>query len=149
VVRAGITAILQAVILLLVALALGVRVHGGVVGWVVILAASLLLAMVFAGFSNGVALLLRREASMIATANFVGLPLMFLSTILVAFTIMPGWIQAITRFNPVNWGVVAARNAVYDTAWGQSLAHLGFLLAAAAATALFATWCFRAYQRSI
>jgi hypothetical protein len=27
--------------------------------------------------------------------------------------------------------------------------HLGLLLAAAAATALFATWCFRSYQRSI
>lgn len=149
VVRAGITAILQALILLLVALALGVRVHGGVQGWAVIFAASFLLAMVFAGFSNGIALLLRREASMIATANFVGMPLMFLSTILVAFALMPGWIQAVTRVNPVNWGVVAARNAVYGVGWSQSAAHLGFLLAAAAATSLFATWCFRAYQRSI
>ncbi|HUJ56338.1 MAG TPA: ABC transporter permease [Gaiellaceae bacterium] len=149
VVRAGITAILQALILLLIALALGVRVHGGFAGWIVVLAASFLLAMVFAGFSNGIALLLRREASMIATANFVGMPLMFLSTILVAFAVMPGWIQAVTRVNPVNWGVVAARNAVYGVSWGQSLAHLGFLLAATAVTALFATWCFRAYQRSI
>ena len=39
--------------------------------------------MVFAGFSNGIALFFRREASMIAAANFVGLPLMFLSSILV------------------------------------------------------------------
>ena len=81
-------------------------------GWLVVLAASFLLAMVFAGFSNGVALLLRREASMIATANFVGLPLMFLSSILVTTALMPGWIKTIARFNPVNWGVHAARNAV-------------------------------------
>ena len=150
VVRAGITAILQALILLLVGLALGVRVHGGAIGWLVVLGASFLLAMVFAGFSNGIALLLRREASMIATANFVGLPLMFLSSILVTTALMPGWIKAIARFNPVNWGVTAARNAVVvGGAWGSALAHLGFLLAATAATALFATWCFRAYQRSI
>ena len=150
VVRAGITAILQALILLLVGLALGVRVHGGFVGWLIVLAASFLLAMVFAGFSNGIALLLRREASMIATANFVGLPLMFLSSILVTTALMPGWIRAIARFNPVNWGVDAARRAVvYGSGYGSAGAHLGFLLAAVVATALFATWCFRAYQRSI
>ena len=150
VVRAGITAILQALILLLVGLALGVRVHGGVAGWLVVLAAAFLLAMVFAGFSNGIALLLRREASMIATANFVGLPLMFLSTILVGAALMPGWIRAIARFNPVNWGSNAARNAVVTGgAWGTSLGFLALLLAATAATSLFATWCFRSYQRSI
>jgi len=150
VVRAGITGILQAIVLLLVGLTLGVRVHGGFAGWLVVLAASFLLAMVFAGFSNGIALLLRREASMIATANFVGLPLMFLSSILVTTALMPGWIKAISRFNPVNWGVHAARNAVVAGGqWGSSGAYLAFLLAATAATSLFATWCFRSYQRSI
>lgn len=150
VIRAGITAILQALILLVIGLALGVRVHGGVAGWLVVLAASFLLAMVFAGFSNGVALLVRKEASMIATANFVGMPLMFLSSILVTTALMPGWIRAIARFNPVDWGVNASRNAVLVGAgWGAAMAHLGFLLAATAATALFATWCFRAYQRSL
>jgi ABC-2 type transport system permease protein len=63
---------------------------------------------------------------------------------------MPGWIKAIARFNPVNWGVHAARNAVVAGGlWGQSGLHLLYLVAAAAATSLFATWCFRAYQRSI
>ena len=90
VVRAGITAMMQALILLLVGLALGVRVHGGALGWLVVFAASALLASVFAGFSHGIALLLRREASMIATANMVGLPLMFLSSILVGAALMPG-----------------------------------------------------------
>ena len=31
---------------------------------------------------------------MIAAANFVGLPLMFLSSILLATALMPGWITA-------------------------------------------------------
>ena len=150
VVRAGITAMLQALILLLVGLALGVRVHGGALGWLIVFVASALLAMVFAGFSNGIALLLRREASMIATANFVGLPLMFLSSILVSVALMPGWIRAIAKFNPVNWGTNASRNAiVVGGSWGPTGLYLVFLAAAVAATSLFATWCFRAYQRSI
>jgi ABC-2 type transport system permease protein len=150
VVRAAVTAILQALILLLVALALGVRVHGGFGGWLVVFAGAALLSAVFAGFSHGIALLMRREASMIAAANFVGMPLMFLSSILVTVALMPGWIRAIARFNPVNWGTRAMRNAVMVGGdWGPTLIYLALLVGVAAATALFATWCFRAYQRSI
>ena len=150
VVRSGIIAVIQALILLLLGLALGVRIHGGVAGWFVVFAAAALLAMAFAGFSHGIALLVRREASMIAAANFVGLPLMFLSAILIPPTQMPYWIQQVSRFNPVNWGVHAARNAIVSGGdWGSSGLYLLFLLAAVATTSLFATWCFRAYQRSI
>ena len=150
VVRAGITAMLQALILLLVALALGVRVHGGVLGWLVVFAGAALLCGVFAGFSHGIALLMRKEASMIAAANFVGMPLMFLSSILVSVALMPGWISAIARFNPVNWGTRAMRNAILSGGdWGATGVYLALLVAVAAATSLFATWCFRSYQRSI
>jgi ABC-2 type transport system permease protein len=150
VVRAGLIAVFQAVLLLVLGLALGVRVHGGLPGWLVVFAASALLAMAFAGFSHGIALLVRKEASMIAAANFVGLPLMFLSAILIPPRQMPHWIEQLSRFNPVNWGVQAARNAIVAGGhWGATGSYLLFLLAATAATSLFATWCFRAYQRSI
>jgi len=150
VVRAGITAMVQALLLLVVGLALGVRVHGGALGWLAVFVASALLAMTFAGLSHGIALLVRREASMIAAANFIGLPLMFLSAILIPTTVMPGWIHNVARFNPVNWGVEAARNAIVKGSdWGATSLYLVLLLAAATATSLFATWCFRAYQRSL
>jgi ABC-2 type transport system permease protein len=150
VVRAGLIAILQALLLLVLGLALGVRVHGGALGWVVAFAAAALLAMTFAGMSHGIALLVRREASMIAAANFIGLPLMFISAILIPPSQMPHWIEHLSRFNPVNWGVHAARNAIVAGGhWGATGTYLLFLLAATAATSLFATWCFRAYQRSV
>ena len=150
VVRAGITAVIQALLLLVLGLALGVRVHGGVLGWFVVLAGAALLAMAFAGLSHGIALLVRKEASMIAAANFVGLPLMFISAILIPPRQMPHWIAQLSRFNPVNWGVQAARNAiVVGGNWGPTGVYLLLLIAATAVTSLFATWCFRAYQRSI
>jgi ABC-2 type transport system permease protein len=150
VVRAGIIAIVQALILLGIGAALGVRVHGGFPGWLVVLAAAALLSMVFAGFSNGVALLVRKEASMIATANFVSLPLMFLSAILITPSRMPSWMQTVSRYNPVNWGVHAARDAVvFDAQWGRTMIYLALLVAATAVTASFATWTFRVYQRSL
>src|SRR3954447_20357862 len=150
VIRAGITAVIQTLILLVVGVALGVRAHGRAVGWVVVLRASFPLATAFAGFSNGLALLFRRPESMIATANMVGLPLMFLSPILVAPLLMPDWIQSVSRVNPVSWGVHAARNATESGgAWGATSEYLLFLLAATVVTSMFATWCFRAYQQSI
>jgi ABC-2 type transport system permease protein len=150
VVRAGLTAVVQALVILLVGLALGVRVHGGALGWLTVLAASALLAGVFSGFSHGVALLMRKQASMIAVSNMVGMPLMFLSSILVTVALMPGWIRAIAKFNPVNWGTGAARNAVLlGGNWGPTVVYLLLLAGLAGVTSLFATWCFRAYQRSI
>jgi ABC-2 type transport system permease protein len=87
---------------------------------------------------------------MIAAANFIGLPLMFLSAILIPTTVMPGWIHDVARFNPVNWGVEAARNAIgRGDDWGATSVYLLLLLGAVATTSSFATWCFRSYQRSI
>src|SRR5262249_2927036 len=119
-------------------------------GWLVVLAAAALLSMVFAGVSNGIALLVRKEATMIAAANFVGLPLMFLSTILISQRVMPDWMQQLARFNPVDSGVRASRDAiVMGGNWAGVGGHLGLLVAASAGTAAFATWTFRSYQRSL
>jgi ABC-2 type transport system permease protein len=150
VVRSGLIAVIQAVVILLVGLALGVSVHGGAAGVLVLLAAAGLVSMVFSGISHGIALLVRREATMIAASNFVGLPLMFLSSILISQRVMPDWMQALARFNPVDWGVRAARDAVvYGGNWDGVGAHLALLVGAAALTAGFATWTFRVYQRTL
>jgi ABC-2 type transport system permease protein len=150
VVRSGVIASIQALIILLVGLALGVRVHGGALGWLVVLAAAALVCMAFAGISTAIALLVRREATMIAAANFVGLPLMFLSSILITGRQMPDWMQTAARFNPVDWGVRAARDAVVVGGnWGRVGLYLALLAALVAATSGFATWTFRAYQRSL
>jgi ABC-2 type transport system permease protein len=150
VVRSGLTAAIQALILLVVGLALGVRVESGVAGWLVVLVVGALVSMVFSGISNAIALLVRREATMIASANFVGLPLMFLSSILITRTVMPSWMQDVARFNPVDWGVRASRYAVvYGDHWRAIGAYTGLLLGLTAVTSAFATWTFRAYQRSL
>jgi ABC-2 type transport system permease protein len=150
VVRSGLTAAIQALIILIVGLALGVRVSEGVLGWLVVILVGALVAMPFAAISNGIALLVRREATMIATANFVGLPLMFLSSILIQQRVMPGWMSQVSRFNPVNWGVRAARDAVVVGGhWDAVGAYMLLLIALTAVTSLFATWSFRVYQRSL
>jgi ABC-2 type transport system permease protein len=150
IVRSALTAAIQAIIILLVAVPLGVRVHAGAAGWLVVLAAAILVNSAFAGISQAIALLTRREATMIAIANFIGLPLLFLSSTLLARAQMPYWIRVASRFNPVDWGVKSARAVVLPgTDWGSVGLYLLFLLVLSAVTAGFATWTFRVYQRTL
>jgi ABC-2 type transport system permease protein len=150
IVRSALIAAIQALVILVVALALGVRVHTGALGWLVIVVAGVLVNSAFAGVSQAIALLTRREATMIAVANFIGLPLLFLSTTMIARSQMPGWMQSAARFNPVDWGVKAAREVVLPgTSWGTVGVYLALLLALSAVTAAWATSTFRAYQRSL
>jgi ABC-2 type transport system permease protein len=120
------------------------------VGWIVVLVAAALMNAAFAGLSQGIALLVRKEATMIAIANFIGLPLFFLSSTLISIRQIPHWMQEAAKFNPVNWGVIAARQVVLPrTDWSSVGLHLGLLFALSVATAAFATWTFRAYQQTI
>src|SRR5438034_6074294 len=80
IVRSALTAAIQGLIIMIVALALGVRVHSGAAGWLVILIVAVLVNAAFAGFSQGGALLVRREPTGIALADFLSLPLLFLSS---------------------------------------------------------------------
>jgi ABC-2 type transport system permease protein len=150
IVRSALTAAIQAVVILVVSLALGVHIHTGVLGWVVIVAAAILVNSAFAGISQAIALATRKEATMIAVANFIGLPLLFLSTTMIARAQMPHWMQIAARYNPVDWGVKAAREVVLPgTSWGAVGWHLLFLFVLSAVTAALATWTFDAYQRSL
>ena len=149
VVRNAIQSSIQAVIVLLVALALGAH-NGGVVGWITIVLAGAFVAAGFSGMSTGIALLTRKEATMIAVANFIGLPLLFFSSVLIARALIPGWMQDLSLANPVEWAVRAAREPVLPASeWSQVGLFLTGLLLFAIATGVFATWAFRAYQRSL
>jgi ABC-2 type transport system permease protein len=109
----------------------------------------MLLAAPFAALSNALALLVRKPESVIGASNFILMPLMFLSPILMAKNVMPDWIRSVSRFNPVNWSVEAAREALAEhTDWNFVLLRIGCLLAFAAISAALATRAFRAYQRS-
>ncbi len=149
VLRSGVTSAIQGVIILVVCLPLGTT-NGGPIGWAAIVLAGILVSAGFSGISQAVALLTRREATMIAVANFIGLPLMFFSAMLIDFDLMPRWMQWAARANPVQWAVDAAREPVLPSPdWALVAVSLVALTAFAVATAAFATRTFRIYQRTL
>lgn len=142
--------VVQAVIIVLLALILGASFPNSVWGIAILVALSVLVGAGFGALSNGFALLVRREESLIGVMQFLLLPLTFLSGAFMQLSLAPGWIQTVAKFNPVNWAVEAGRSAAMQSAdWGLILSRSALLLAFVAVCVLFATRAFHTYQRSV
>ena len=112
--------------------------------------AAMLLGGALNAASNGMALIVRREETLIATLNVFMLPLTFLSSAFMQQTLIPHWMQVAARYNPLNWAVQASRSAVNPgTDWGSVGTHLGLLAGLLVVCMLFAMRTVRAYQKSI
>jgi len=149
-VQLAVVIVIQSAIIIGLALLRGASFPGGFEGVAVVVVAAILLAAPFGALSNGIALLVRKEETVIAAVNFVLLPLVFLSGIFMAQNLMPHWMQSVAHVNPVNWAVAAGRAAVGTSVdLGMVWTRLGLLAAFALLCAFLATQAFRAYQRSI
>ncbi len=146
----AVTIAVQGIIVVLVGLALGASFPGGLPGILVMFLASVLLAAAFSCLSNGMALVVRTSESLIGFSTMLTLPLSFLSSAMMAREAAPEWIQTVSSYNPVDWTVVASREALSaDPDWGAVLIRLGGLFVVAVVTGFIATRAFRAYQKSL
>lgn len=146
----AIVAVIQSAILLTIGVILGASYSANPFGLLVLVVSAILLGAAFGSLSNAMSIVVRKEETVIAAVNFVILPLTFLSTVFMAQDLVPGWIRAVSLFNPVNWAVEAGRQAVStDPDWALIGTRVGLLAAFAVACAWLATKAFRAYQRSV
>ena len=142
--------IIQSGILVGLATLGGARFSGGLLSVLALVAAAVLLGLVMAGFSNALALRLRDQNTVIAANVMLVLPLCFVSSVFLPQALMPGWIQTVARFNPVDWAVEAGRQSIVATPdWSIVMTRLGGLAALALLFGYVAVRSFRAYQRSV
>jgi ABC-2 type transport system permease protein len=150
IVQNSLTIVIQTLIIVGLAVADGAAFSNGILGVAILLLVAVLIGAAFGALSNGLALLARREETLIALMQFLLLPLSFLSVTFMQKDLMPGWIQSIAAFNPVNWAVEAGREALTASPdWGLIAARAGFLAAFLAACLFFAVRAFQSYQRSV
>jgi ABC-2 type transport system permease protein len=147
--QAAITGTLQALVIVVVALPFRARLSGGLPGLLAILAAAALVCLAFAGFTHTLAMLFRRQETMIAVGQFAVLPLMFTSVMLTSAAQMPTWMQRVASANPVNWAVEAARSAMLGTDWASVSLHLAALAALVVTMEALALAALSRYQRSL
>ncbi|MGA9160776.1 MAG: ABC transporter permease [Actinomycetota bacterium] len=146
----GIVAVIQSAILLTIGIVLGASYSANPGGLFVLVFCSVLLGAAFGALSTAMAVVVRREETVIAAVNFIILPLTFLSGVFITLSLAPGWIQSAARFNPVNWAVQAGRGALATNPdWSMVSARVGLLMLFALVCAWLAIRAFRAYQRSV
>jgi len=141
---------IQAVIVFLVGLAAGARYDGGMTGFAVTIGGAVLIAIAFGSFSNAIALLTRQQTALIGISQFISLPLTFMSSVMMDPKLAPDWVATAAKYNPVDWAVVASREALSaNPDWGVIAWRGLFLTAFAVAVAWLSTLAFRTYQRSV
>ena len=104
----------QALIILLTALILGVRITSGLSGLLLILAAGVLLGIGITAISVALALALRGHGQFFSITGFISLPLIFTSNALAPLEMMPPWLQWLSRFNPMTYAISAVRKLILE-----------------------------------
>jgi ABC-2 type transport system permease protein len=141
---AGIQAIIQGLVILLIALAMGVKFSAGIGGVPLLLLLAALLCLVLTGFSLALAAVVTTHETLMALVNFFTMPLMFTSNAMMPTQFMPTWLADIARVNPISFAINPMRTLFLS---GYDVAGLveGFLILGAlvAVMAFIASSLFR------
>ncbi len=132
---AGVRGLSQAAIVYALALALGVELNWNPlavlgVGFIVLLGAAF-----FATFSLIIACIVKTRERFMGIGQVLTMPLFFASNAVYPIDIMPGWLQALARANPLTYEVDALRALM--VAGGESVYGLGVDLAVMLAATAF------------
>lgn len=133
----------HALVVLLIALAMGARLATGVGGALVILLLGAAFGAAWSGISLNVALR-TRNAEVTGASGVLVFPLYFASTAFMPNGLLPRWLQVVNRVNPVTYLIDAMRTLMLD-GWRWASVGEGFAAAAvvAAVTLPLAVLAFR------
>jgi len=93
---------------------LGAEIATGLVGALGIMAVGILFSLWFVSLSNALAVVTKDQESTIIGANLLQFPLLFVSSAFLPLDSLPDWIQFVATYNPVTYGVDAARAIMLD-----------------------------------
>ncbi len=144
----------QAGIVLVIAFALKVGLGwkipfaSGLLGDLLIVLLAATFGVAFSGLSNTVALRTKNTESTMMVSFTLTFPLLFLSTAMLPTSLLPGWVQTFSKFNPVSYVATACRDLVLS---GFNWGAIGDAFAAIAIIGVFlnglAVMSFRAQGR--
>jgi ABC-2 type transport system permease protein len=104
----------QIAIILGLGVLLGAEIATGLVGALGIVAVGVLFSLWFVSLSNTLAVVTRDQESTIIGANLLQFPLLFVSSAFLPLDSLPEWIRTVATYNPVTYGVDAARAIILD-----------------------------------
>ena len=144
VIAAVVVILAQSVVMLVIAVIMGVHIQTGFGGVLLALLLIALLGLALSAFSNGLAILLKRQEGLMAVVNLVTMPLMFLSTMMMPSQMLPHWLNIVRQFNPIDYTIVGVRDLVLNGyVWHDLWRSLAVLCGMAVVMVVFATLMFR------
>jgi ABC-2 type transport system permease protein len=150
VVEQAVSTTVQTLIIVGLGAAGGARYPGGAAGMVILVVASIEVGVLWGSLSNVTGMLTRAREAIIGVYTFFMLPLMFLSSAFMQPSFLPGWMQAIANWNPLNWEVVMGRSALSASPDWSAIAIRGAgLLALAVLAVTLSVRTFRSYARNV
>lgn len=142
----GVRSLSQVVIVYILALLLGVNINLNPLALLGILLIVLLGAACFTLFSLGVACLVKTRERFMGIGQLMTMPLFFASNAIYPISIMPTWLQVISRINPLTYEVDALRGLMLVN--GTSIHGFGLNFAVLLLTAAVLTIvCGKLYPR--
>jgi len=101
--------VVQSIIILALAYALGASVVTGIAGILLMLITIAFFGLAWSGISLAIGLKTRSSETVFAIGGFLTFPLLFMSTALTPQSFMPDWIKTVSTFNPISYTVDAVR----------------------------------------
>jgi ABC-2 type transport system permease protein len=131
---------IQATIVVLVGLVLGLQPATGFLGLLAVIGLGVLLGIGFAGFTVSAAL---GSGSAAATqgASFLFFPLTFLAPTFVPLSLLSGWLEVAAKLNPITY-VLEAMRALLNTGWDGQAIWTSILACLALGVAMYALAAF-------
>ena len=106
---AGVRSLVQAVFIYILAFLLSVQLNSNPMALLGVLIIVILGAAFFATFSLIIACLVKTRERFMGIGQVITMPLFFASNAIYPISIMPGWLQVISRVNPLTYEVDALR----------------------------------------
>jgi ABC-2 type transport system permease protein len=106
---AGVRALAQSALVVVVTLVLGIRLRVHPIHWIGVVLAVVLGAAVFSTFSLVVACVVKTRERFMGIGQVLTMPLFFASNAIYPIDLMPGWLQVVARLNPLTYLVDALR----------------------------------------
>jgi ABC-2 type transport system permease protein len=143
--RDVVSLLVQAVLITLLALAFGLRVH---IGYLLLAYLMLgLIAMMTSSASYAIALIVKSEDALAPLMNTVAQPVLLLSGILLPLVFAPLWLKRVAQWNPFSWAVDGTR-ALFAGDFGNDRVWQGLLITGVL-TILTVFWAARQFATSV
>jgi ABC-2 type transport system permease protein len=112
---AGVKAVVQAIVVILIAAVLGVALTWNPLKLLGVVAVVILGSAFFSCLSMTIAGIVRTRDRLMGIGQAITMPLFFSSNALYPVSVMPGWLQPISRANPLSYEVDALRGLLLGT----------------------------------